>query len=87
MYIQNAKAFLCSNLFMVLPGNILSVRWSFILHLLGISLIPIYFIALIWGNGDVEERKSSGDFYLHLSWIFIYANCFVYLYQQGEASY
>jgi NADH-quinone oxidoreductase subunit M len=23
-----------------------------------LSLIPIYFIALIWGNGDVEERKK-----------------------------
>jgi NADH-quinone oxidoreductase subunit M len=27
---------------------------------------PIYFIALIWGNGDAEERKSSGKIlYLH----------------------
>jgi NADH-quinone oxidoreductase subunit M len=32
-----------------------------------LSLIPIYFIALIWGNGDAEERKSSSKIlYLHL---------------------
>jgi NADH-quinone oxidoreductase subunit M len=24
-----------------------------------LALIPIYFIALIWGNGDAEERKSA----------------------------
>ena len=24
-----------------------------------LSLIPIYFIALIWGNGDAEERKKA----------------------------
>jgi NADH:ubiquinone oxidoreductase subunit 4 (subunit M) len=41
---------------------------GFILYLLGLSLIPIYFIALIWGNGDAEERKSSSKIlYLHLS--------------------
>jgi NADH-quinone oxidoreductase subunit M len=43
----------------------------------GISINSYLFIALIWGNGDVEERKSSGEIlYLHLSRIFIYANCF-----------
>jgi NADH-quinone oxidoreductase subunit M len=24
-----------------------------------LALIPIYFIALIWGNGDAEERKNA----------------------------
>jgi NADH-quinone oxidoreductase subunit M len=24
-----------------------------------LALIPIYFIALIWGNGDAEERKMQ----------------------------
>jgi NADH-quinone oxidoreductase subunit M len=30
-----------------------------VLYLWELALIPIYFIALIWGNGDAEERKSS----------------------------
>jgi hypothetical protein len=40
------QSVLCSNPFMAFAmAGILSVRRSFILHLLGISLIPIYFIA------------------------------------------
>jgi NADH-quinone oxidoreductase subunit M len=68
--------------------NILSVRRSFILHLLGLSLIPIYFIALIWGNGDVEERKKGSEiFYLHPSGSLFMLIAFVYLYQQGSFFY
>jgi NADH-quinone oxidoreductase subunit M len=42
-----------------------------------LALIPIYFIALIWGNGDAEERKSSDQIlYLYIGRFFIHAYCF-----------
>jgi hypothetical protein len=54
------ESVLCSNFYGFCHGrNILSVRRSFILHLLGTFINSIYFIALIWGNGDVEERKKA----------------------------
>jgi NADH-quinone oxidoreductase subunit M len=28
-------------------------------YIFELALIPIYFIALIWGNGDAEERKKA----------------------------
>jgi NADH-quinone oxidoreductase subunit M len=62
--------------------NILA-QMDFILHL-GIIFNPIYFIALIWGNGDAEERKSSSKIlYSHSSSLFMLI-AFIYLYQQGK---
>jgi NADH-quinone oxidoreductase subunit M len=35
-----------------------------------LALIPIYFIALIWGNGDAEERKSAViKFFIYTLWV------------------
>jgi NADH-quinone oxidoreductase subunit M len=60
-------AFAMAGTFLASDGLLYYIFWE-------LSLIPIYF--LIWGNGDVEERKSSSEiFYLHPSGIFIYANC------------
>jgi NADH-quinone oxidoreductase subunit M len=73
---KNAKAFYALILYGFCHGrNILSVRRSFILHLLG-TFIPYLFHCLIWGNGDVEERKKTVVKFLSTpSGIFIYANC------------
>jgi NADH-quinone oxidoreductase subunit M len=49
----------------------------------GISLIPIYFIALIWGNGDVEERKKAVKFFIYTLGSLFMLIAFVYLYQQA----
>jgi NADH-quinone oxidoreductase subunit M len=42
-----------------MAGNLLSLRWFIVLYFWELALIPIYFIALIWGNGDAEERKKA----------------------------
>jgi NADH-quinone oxidoreductase subunit M len=37
-----------------------------------LALIPIYFIALIWGNGDTDQRKKAVvKFFIHLSRFFM----------------
>ena len=38
--------------FLAADGLLYYVFWE-------LALIPIYFIALIWGNGDAEERKKA----------------------------
>jgi NADH-quinone oxidoreductase subunit M len=49
-----------------------------------LALIPIYFIALIWGNGDAEERKSAIKFFIYtLAGSLFMLIAFVYLYQKG----
>jgi NADH-quinone oxidoreductase subunit M len=68
-------AFAMAGTFLASDGLLYYIFWE-------LSLIPIYFIALIWGNGDERKKSSSEIFYLHLG-IFIYANAFVYLYQQA----
>ena len=47
-----------------------------------LALIPIYFIALIWGNGDAEERKKAvikffiytfaGSLFMLVAFVFLY---------------
>jgi NADH-quinone oxidoreductase subunit M len=47
-----------------------------------LSLIPIYFIALLWGNGDAEERKKAvvkffiytlaGSLFMLVAFVFLY---------------
>ncbi len=45
-------AFAMTGTFLAVDGLLYYVFWE-------LSLIPIYFIALIWGNGDTEERKKA----------------------------
>ncbi len=45
-------AFAMVGTFLAADGLLYYVFWE-------LALIPIYFIALIWGNGDVDERKKA----------------------------
>jgi NADH-quinone oxidoreductase subunit M len=45
-------AFAMTGTFLAADGLLYYVFWE-------LALIPIYFIALIWGNGDAEERKKA----------------------------
>src|SRR5690606_1879439 len=45
-------AFAMTGTFLASDGLLYYIFWE-------LSLIPIYFIALIWGNGDAEERKVA----------------------------
>ena len=45
-------AFAMTGTFLAADGLLYYIFWE-------LSLIPIYFIALVWGNGDTEERKKA----------------------------
>ena len=45
-------AFAMTGTFIAADGLLYYIFWE-------LSLIPIYFIALVWGNGDLEERKKA----------------------------
>jgi NADH-quinone oxidoreductase subunit M len=45
-------AFAMTGTFLAADGLLYYIFWE-------LALIPIYFIALIWGNGDAEERKKA----------------------------
>lgn len=45
-------AFAMTGTFLASDGLLYYIFWE-------LALIPIYFIALVWGNGDVEERKKA----------------------------
>ena len=45
-------SFAMSGTFLASDGLLYYIFWE-------LALIPIYFIALIWGNGDAEERKNA----------------------------
>jgi NADH:ubiquinone oxidoreductase subunit 4 (subunit M) len=54
------RSILCFNFLCHLQWlELLSLRWFIVLYFWELALIPIYFIALIWGNGDAEERKKQ----------------------------
>jgi NADH-quinone oxidoreductase subunit M len=58
---NNSKNFYALVLFMsfAMVGTFLSAD-AFLYYIFWeLSLIPIYFIALVWGNGDAEERKKA----------------------------
>ena len=67
--------FAMSGTFLASDGLLYYVFWE-------LSLIPIYFIALIWGNGDAEERKKavvkffiytlSGSLFMLVSFVYLY---------------
>jgi NADH-quinone oxidoreductase subunit M len=58
---SNAKSFYALILFMsfAMSGTFLASDGLLYYVFWELSLIPIYFIALIWGNGDAEERKKA----------------------------
>jgi len=45
-------AFAMTGTFLAADGLLYYIFWE-------LSLLPIYFIALVWGNGEVEERKKA----------------------------
>ena len=57
----NAKNFYALILFMTfaMTGTFLAADGLLYYIFWELALIPIYFIALIWGNGDAEERKKA----------------------------
>ena len=58
---KNSKNFYALVLFMTfaMTGTFLAADGLLYYIFWELALIPIYFIALIWGNGDAEERKKA----------------------------
>jgi NADH-quinone oxidoreductase subunit M len=86
---QNAKAFYALILFMAfaMTGTFLAADGLLYYIFWELSLIPIYFIALIWGNGDAEERKKAVvKFFIYtLAGSLFMLLAFVYLYQSANS--
>lgn len=84
---KNAKAFYALILFMsfAMVGTFLATDGLLYYVFWELSLIPIYFIALIWGNGDAEERKKAViKFFIYtLAGSLFMLVAFVYLYQKA----
>jgi NADH-quinone oxidoreductase subunit M len=71
-------SFAMAGTFLASDGLLYYIFWE-------LSLIPIYFIALIWGNGDAEERKKAVVkffIYTFAGSLFMLV-AFVYLYQKA----
>ena len=83
----NAKGFYALILFMAfaMVGTFLAADGLLYYIFWELSLIPIYFIALIWGNGDTEERrKAVVKFFIYtLAGSLFMLVAFVYLYQKA----
>lgn len=84
---KNSKSFYALILFMsfAMAGTFLASDGLLYYVFWELSLIPIYFIALIWGNGDVEERKKAVvKFFIYtLAGSLFMLVAFVYMYQQA----
>lgn len=84
---KNSKAFYALILFMTfaMAGTFLASDGLLYYIFWELSLIPIYFIALIWGNGDVEERKKAVvKFFIYtLAGSLFMLIAFIYLYQKA----
>lgn len=84
---NNSKVFYALVLFMsfAMVGTFLSAD-AFLYYIFWeLALIPIYFIALIWGNGDVEERKRAiiKFFVFTLAGSLFMLVSFIYLFQKA----
>ena len=83
---KNSKAFYSLILFMTfaMAGTFLASDGLLYYIFWELSLIPIYFIALIWGNGDAEERKKAVvKFFIYtLAGSLFMLVAFIYLYQK-----
>jgi len=84
---KNSKAFYALILFMAfaMAGTFLAADGLLYYIFWELSLIPIYFIALLWGNGDAEERKTAVvKFFIYtLAGSLFMLVGFVYLYQKA----
>ena len=84
---KNSKSFYALILFMsfAMAGTFLASDGLLYYIFWELSLIPIYFIALIWGNGDVEERKKAVvKFFIYtLAGSLFMLVAFVYMYQKA----
>ncbi len=71
-------AFAMTGTFLAADGLLYYIFWE-------LSLIPIYFIALIWGHGDVaERRKAVVKFFIYtFAGSLFMLVAFVYLYQKA----
>ncbi|SFE46117.1 complex I subunit 4 family protein [Flavobacterium xueshanense] len=84
---KNSKSFYALILFMsfAMAGTFLASDGLLYYIFWELSLIPIYFIALIWGNGDAAERKKAVVkffIYTFAGSLFMLV-AFVYLYQKA----
>ncbi|GAA3724797.1 NADH-quinone oxidoreductase subunit M [Flavobacterium ginsengisoli] len=84
---KNAKGFYALILFMAfaMTGTFLAADGLLYYIFWELALIPIYFIALIWGNGDAEERrKAVVKFFIYtLAGSLFMLTAFIYLYQKA----
>jgi NADH-quinone oxidoreductase subunit M len=84
---KNSKSFYALILFMAfaMAGTFLAADGLLYYIFWELSLIPIYFIALIWGNGDTEERKKAVvKFFIYtLAGSLFMLVAFVYMYQRA----
>ena len=84
---KNAKAIYSLILFMsfAMVGTFLAADGLLYYVFWELSLLPIYFIALLWGNGDAEERKKAVvKFFIYtLGGSLFMLTGFVYLYLQA----
>jgi NADH-quinone oxidoreductase subunit M len=73
-------AFAMTGTFLAADGLLYYIFWE-------LSLIPIYFIALIWGNGDADERrKAVVKFFIYtLAGSLFMLVAFAYLYQKTNS--
>ena len=85
----NAKSFYALVLFMsfAMTGTFLAADGLLYYIFWELALIPIYFIALIWGNGDAEERKKAVvKFFIYtLAGSLFMLIAFAYLYQKADS--
>lgn len=83
---KNAKQFYALVLFMAfaMVGTFLAADGLLYYIFWELALIPIYFIALIWGNGDAEARKKAVvKFFIYtLAGSLFMLVAFAYLYQK-----
>ena len=84
---KNAKGFYALILFMAfaMAGTFLAADGLLYYIFWELALIPIYFIALIWGNGDAEERrKAVVKFFIYtLAGSLFMLTAFIYLYTKA----
>ena len=85
--VKNAKTFYALILFMAfaMAGTFLAADGLLYYIFWELSLLPIYFIALVWGNGDAEERKKAVvKFFIYtLAGSLFMLVGFAYLYQKA----
>ena len=84
---KNAKSFYALILFMsfAMSGTFLASDGLLYYIFWELALIPIYFIALIWGNGDTEDRKKAVvKFFIYtLAGSLFMLTAFIYLYTKA----